>query len=188
MKEHVKYVYGEFVDFAGATHKFTVAGVSRIEPTDKEDNLISIEGPSVMDYTKGLYLSEYIPIKGLLIGVSICSPNDTYDKELGEKIAYSKAVNVKDLYSHTALYTPVFGLINDEVVTAVLDNYAKYITKNPGAIIAGYNKSEKKFLENKAKEEFEASLPQEVKSVLAEIDSLKYSNLELLNKALKNRG
>ena len=185
-KEYVKYVCGEFVDYEGATHKFVVAGVSVPEPMTKDGYLVSIEGNPNIYNSNGLHLQEYNPIKGLMIGVSVCSPKDKYDEELGKKIAYSKAINIKDLDTHTALYTPIPGLINDTVVTAILNNYADYIKRNPGAVVKGYNSAEKKFKENEAKKQFEESLPVEVKLVLGDIESLDAENFKLLTQALKN--
>lgn len=187
-KEYVKYIHKEFVDYMGKTHKFVVAGVSVMEPTTKDGDLISIEGDSDIEYDNGIFLSEYTPVKGLLIGVSVCSPKDSYDEKLGEKIAYSKATNVKELSSHTALYTTTPGLINDEVVTAILNNYADYISRNPGAVIKGYNEAEAKYQKKLAKQKFEESLPKEVQLIYQDIKNLDNKNLNLLVKALENNG
>lgn len=191
-KEYVKYVHSEFVDYEGKIHQFVVAGVSVPEPMTKEGFLISLEADSDIYSDGGLFLKEYKPIKGLLIGVSVCSPKDEFNKELGEKIAYSKAVNIKDVSTHTALYTPVPGLINDSVVTATLTNYAEYIKRNPGVVVKGYNEAERKYKEkeakNLAKKQFKESLPEEVKQVLENALSLDANNLSLLTKALENEG
>lgn len=58
-----EFVYGEFKDFKGETHKVVVCGITYVD----------------------------IDVKYLFIGAAIQNPKDEYNKALGEKIAYSKA-------------------------------------------------------------------------------------------------
>ena len=43
------------------------------------------------------------------------------------------------------MYVNRNGIINEETVNCILNNYINYIQKDPGSIIAGYDEAKKKF-------------------------------------------
>lgn len=134
-KEKVAYANGEFVNYKLETQKFIICAVS------EEDYGTYVETPDCV------YNAEDDcdhPLKRLSVGVSITSTRDTYDEEIGKKIAYSKAKSTKSSF----LITNRPGFINEEVVNALLTNYIKYIKKDPGSVIAGYDQAKRKYLEN----------------------------------------
>lgn len=120
--EKVEFITGTFTDFTGRERNYVMAAVS-------------------MPENDGFDLDD----KVLSIGVSVCRPNDAYNKELGIKIATGKARKYRD----HALYTTDKGLINGTMVKALLEQEAKYFENNPGRYLAGYNSDMKKYLAKK---------------------------------------
>jgi len=84
-------------------------------------------------------------LKELSVGVSITNTKDSFNEEFGKKIAYSKAKSNKKSF----MLTNRPGFINEDVVNALLANYVKYIQKDPGSVIAGYDAAKKKYFEKK---------------------------------------
>src|SRR5574344_732200 len=143
-KEKVAYANGEFVNYKLETQKFIICAVSEEDyGTYVETNNCVYNAEDDFDH----------PLKRLSVGVSITSTKDTYDEEVGKKIAYSKAKSTKSSF----LITNRPGFINEDVVSALLTNYVKYIQKDPGSVIAGYDEAKKKYLETLAlKNEYNA--------------------------------
>lgn len=133
VKNRIEYRFGEFVDFAGRQRKYVVAAVSeRINcgcvTTMVDDNLIMDE-----------------VVKKLSLGFAICNPEDKWDEELGKKIALGKAMKRPS----RVLYASHAGMINTEVVNALINQEMKYVEKNPSSVFKGYETAEKRWLENK---------------------------------------
>lgn len=143
-KEKVAYANGEFVNYKLETQKFIICAVSEEDyGTCVETNNCVYNAEDDFDH----------PLKRLSVGVSITSTKDTYDEEVGKKIAYSKAKSTKSSF----LITNRPGFINEDVVSALLTNYVKYVQKDPGSVIAGYDEAKKKYLETLAlKNEYKA--------------------------------
>ena len=140
MKERVNYKEGEFVDYRGQIHKFVVAAVSTNKIVEGNG------GISITLYDESGWEEDEIDVnKALFIGVSICNPKDEYDFEKGKAIAYKKATRLKNLNQPMMISTRA-GFINTEVVEALLDNIVKYIKKDPGSEISGYDEAKKKYL------------------------------------------
>ncbi len=123
MKEKVQIISDKFVDFAGKTHYFVVAAVSKEVDDDKYK-------------------------KELRIGISICHPEDKFDKEIGvlKAVANSKSSKYK-------IYSSYTGLINTKMVTAILVQEADYIKKYPNRYIKGYTDAELRYKRNLEMEE-----------------------------------
>lgn len=137
MKERVEYKFGEFVDFAGITRKFVVAAVS--VPT----NILY-----VASYDKA---EQFVPssiAKILSIGIAICCPSDTYNEEVGKKVAYSKAMNPENPYR---LFASAPGMVNTKMVDALIEQEITYFTNNPESHIKGYNDAMYKYLNEQQK-------------------------------------
>lgn len=145
--EKVVYLNGEFVNFKGETQKVILCAVS----VCLQDSVIvsgDIESDEGVD---GVVVN-----KALFIGVFIQNPKDTYNEEIGKKIAYSKAKTTGSIIT-----TNYSGFINSETVNCILNNLLNYIKKDPGVAIAGYDKALKKFKTNAALVEEWKKLPKE---------------------------
>ena len=134
--EKVVYLNGEFVNFKGETQKVILCAVSVClqDSVIVSGDIESVEGVDGVVVNKALY-----------IGVSIQNPKDAYNEELGKKIAYSKAKTTGSIIT-----TSYSGFINSETVNCILNNLLNYIKKDPGVVIAGYDKALKKFKTNAA--------------------------------------
>ena len=143
VKNRVEFREGMFTDFKGNQRKYIVAAVSEITADEN--------GTPSMVISQGIKADKIIisdAVKKLSLGFAICSPEDKWNENLGRDIALGKAIKrpARILWaSHT-------GMINTDVVNALLNQEMKYFENNPGSIIAGYDAAEKKFREsNKAK-------------------------------------
>lgn len=83
--------------------------------------------------------------KKLSLGFSICNPDDKWDEELGKKIALGKAIKRPS----RVLYASHAGMINTDVVNALINQEMKYAEKAPSTVFKGYETAEKKWFENK---------------------------------------
>ena len=156
-KEVIDHVVSSFVDFTGTTRKFIVAAVS----TPIKDSALYDEN-----------FKEISAAKTLSIGFAICNANDTFDEELGLKIAVNKANSPKNKLRMYALYS---GMINTTVVKALMEQEIKYFINNPDSHIPGYHEAESKYLQNKKDtEELEAiknSFSEEQMNIINKLNS-----------------
>jgi hypothetical protein len=131
-KEKVVYRVGKFTNYEGKVQNFVICAISSMSSPDSYIGLDEVD-------------SEYSgkELKQLNIGVSITNTKDTFDEDFGMKIAYSKAKSNKKAF----IITNRSGFINEDVVNALLANYEKYIQKDPGCVIAGYDDAKKKYFE-----------------------------------------
>lgn len=158
----VEYIVDSFKDYTGAERKFVMAAVS-------------LHNEYSVDITEDLE-----PIdsdhKILSIGVSVCRPTDTFNEELGKKIAEGKAIKYRD----HAIYAVDAGLINDKVVRALLSQESEYFKSNPGRYLAGYNKDAEKYQKSQEMHEYIKSLDGDAKvafKFLTEADDNSVSKL-----------
>ena len=113
-KEKVAYANGEFVNYKLETQKFIICAVSEEDcGTYVETNNCVYNAEDDFDH----------PLKRLSVGVSITSTKDTYDEEVGKKIAYSKDKSTKSSF----LITNRPGFINEDVVSG--KSYEQIIQK-----------------------------------------------------------
>lgn len=144
-KEKVVYKEGTFTNYEGKVQKFIICAISRVPEVN---TCLSL--PDNNEYMMEYYGDE---LKELSVGVSITNTKDSFNEEFGKKIAYSKAKSNKKSF----MLTNRPGFINEDVVSALLTNYVKYIQKDPGSVIAGYDEAKKKYLETLAlKNEYNA--------------------------------
>lgn len=137
-KDIINYEYGTFTDCRGFVHHVTVCAVSS---TPKEDLGYKLTTGWVCGSNIDISADIYNPIiRTVSLGVSICNPVDTYNKELGEKIAYTKAK--KSIPKLMALEN---GVINTAVVKAFLEQELKFVINNPSKFIKGYYEVEQKY-------------------------------------------
>lgn len=149
MKEKIQTITDSFVDYAGVEHRFLIAAVSvRDESFDVE----SCNPP---------YEGEGTP-KSVRIGISVCNPVDEWDEDRAYEIAVGRArTNI-----HYALFATRPGMINTAVVTALLEQEAKFIKENPAQVIKGYNEARNKYLHSKELHDLYNSLTDEEKNAI----------------------
>lgn len=159
MKEHINSINDMFVDYKGIVHPFTIVAVSQTLPkTGKE---IGEDSDTYRDcevtHEVAIYLEDYGTYdylgcvgKIVKLGVAICNPGD----EFNEKVGYNKAL-ARARNSNPVLYANVnnLGVINNHVVTALLQQEAKYLKENPAKYIKGYKEAEEKYKKAQEMEE-----------------------------------
>lgn len=140
MKE-IKKVFkqAEFVDYRGRANKFIVCALSFAY--DRRSTINSMVLLPTKDSADTISVNKF-----LTLGVAFCHQNDEFDPAIGEKIAYEKALNAANSGA-TFLATNEPGMINEDTVTAFVDNKIKYIQKDPGSLIAGYDEARRKYEE-----------------------------------------
>ena len=120
MKEKVQYLFDSFIDFKGEEHKFVICAVSQL-----------VNNNSLL-------------CKKVTLGFSICNPGDEFNEEFGTTIAYNRAKS--ENCSHE-LYVSKSGMINTKLVSALLEQEAEYLKRDPNSQIKGYREAENKFHE-----------------------------------------
>lgn len=155
-KERVEYIVSSFTDFEGKERQFVMAALS-------------------MDLESGYEVSdedyeEVKPVtKALHIGVSVCNAKDVSDETLGKAIALGKARSEK---TRKSLYATDSGLINIQVVQALLKQESEYFKQNPGKYIAGYNKAKDAFIAITAEEDAAAEAEARLGDLADMVDQL----------------
>lgn len=162
----VEYIMGSFKDFTGMERKFVMAAVSlygKPEVYIEEDN-----EPIFND------------MKVLSIGVSVCRPNDKFNENLGRIIAEGKAIK----YRNHALYTTDAGLINETMITALLQQEAEYFKTNPGRYLAGYDKDAEKYHRSERIEGYIDTLSEEAKTTFKYLTEASDEEVEKMAEAV----
>lgn len=185
MKERIETITKSFIDYKGEEHKFVVAAVSEVLPTNyteyanddsKDDRKVSYEVSSyIEDYGTDKYYENVV--KKVKLGVSICNPEDSFNEEIGKKKAIHRAKN-----GNTALWATKCGYINGKVVKALLESEAEFIKNNPGLYIKGYDDMVKAYSKRKSMENFVNNLTEEEAHVINKLkedpefieDAIKY--------------
>lgn len=132
VKNRIEYRIGEFIDFAGRTRKYVVAAVSEL-----------IDCGDVISVTKDADLIIEDVVKKLSLGFAICNPEDKWDEELGKRIALGKAIKRPT----RVMWVSHAGMINTEVVNALINQEMKFLEKNPETVFKGYETAKKKWLD-----------------------------------------
>lgn len=146
----VEYLTDKFKDYTGQEREFTLAAVS--VPVGFKEILYV---PDILgercDCETFSYFPEDIEMgleKYLLIGMSIRNAEDTYNEEIGKRIAIGKALKFKGkqiLLSHA-------GLANTKMIQALLEQEAEYFKRDPQSYIAGYRNAEKRWKEKQSQQ------------------------------------
>lgn len=156
----VVYKHGTFINYKGSATEFILAAVSI--PADYV--LVPVGDDFELDYGEAVDSP-----KILSLGLAVCREGDTWDEELGKKIAYNKAIKRRD----HVLATTDSGIINTKVVEAIAEQEAAYMQVNPGRYIAGYDESKKKYFLEKSRVEYLNSLTQKEKLAIEVMASVK---------------
>lgn len=165
MENNVVYKTGSFTDYLNKEHKFVVCAVL---VKHKDELVIGNKVPVPDEYLKpeqkGKKVTAFIPVRefdgdghiaaSIFIGISICSPRDKFNEELGKKIAYGKALSKRSMQRWIA--SNLVGLLSSEALLQLIaDNEVAYIQTNPSAVIKGYAAAEQKYnLKNAAVSEY----------------------------------
>lgn len=142
-KERIETLTDSFVDELGNTRHFVIAAISEVLPTtigelnpDADEYQEEPVSHEVVRYDEWDSETIDLVVKGLKLGFAICNPIDTFNEELGKKIAIGRAKKNK----HYALYATEPGFINTKMVRAFLEQEAEYFKQNPESHIAGYKR------------------------------------------------
>lgn len=130
VKNRIEYRIGEFIDFAGRTRKYVVAAVSE---------LIDYACVTTVTHDADVTMDEVV--KKLSLGFAICNPEDKWNEELGKKIALGKAMK----RPARVMYTSHAGMINTDVVNALINQEMKFFEKSPHSIAKGYQTAQLKW-------------------------------------------
>lgn len=194
MKEYINVLEDMFIDYKGIVHPFTIVAVSQtLRKTGKEIGEAEQYWDNKVIHEVSMYLEDYGTVdylgcvgKVVKLGVAICNPED----EFNDKVGYCKAL-ARARSSQPVLFvnedTP--GVINTEVVDALLCQEAKYLKENPAKYIKGYKEAEKKYYEKqKMTEMFEnfSSLEEDVLDAL-EKDPHYFDDVYKYREWLKNQ-
>lgn len=132
------YHIDKFVDNKGIEREFIIAAVS-IDLRKDKSVLHSMSVISFDDYDMTYGID-----KVLCIGIAVRRPEDTYDENLGMKIAEGKALKALSNPSKgKLLFASDAGLVNTKMVQALLEQEALHFKHNPSSYISGYKKQSK---------------------------------------------
>lgn len=163
----VEYIVDSFKDFTGVERQFVMAAVS----LHGEPDIYIEEDGDIIDNDE----------KVLSIGVSVCRPNDTFNEELGKRIAEGKATKYRD----HALYTTDAGLINDKMVKALLEQEADYFRVNPGRYLAGYDKDAQKYRDSQRIEGYIDNLKGDAQAAFKFLTAASDEEVEAMSEAVE---
>lgn len=136
VKNRVVYRNGIFTDYKGNQRQYIVAAVS-----ERTDDCYGIPATVVCGGMKPDIIETRDAVKKLTLGFAICSPEDKWDEELGKTIALGKAVK----RPARVMWVSHAGMINTDVVNALVDQEMKFFENNPGCVIAGYDEAKRKY-------------------------------------------
>ena len=137
---------GEFTDFKGTLHKFTVCALV-LRFSDLVLAYLDPHTLNLVEFKKGEHFMESSHL--IVFGVSFCCPQDmpNYKESLGKEIAFNRAKSVKiPAKRWIALNT---SSITRDFMEAVLKAEVEYVQEHPEKFIKGYKEEEEKYLKKK---------------------------------------
>ena len=137
---------GEFTDFKGKLHKFTVCALV-LRFSDLVLAYLDPHTLNLVEFKKGEHFMESSHL--IVFGVSFCCPQDipNYKESLGKEIAFNRAKSVKiPAKRWIALNTTS---ITRDFMEAVLKAEVEYVQNHPEKFIKGYKEEEEKYLKKK---------------------------------------
>ena len=137
---------GEFTDFKGKLHKFTVCALV-LEASNLVLAYPNVYESQLKEFTKGSQPMESSHL--IVFGVSFCCPQDmpNYKESLGKEIAFNRAKSAKiPAKRWIALNTTS---ITRDFMEAVLKAEVEYVQNHPEKFIKGYKEEEEKYLKKK---------------------------------------
>ena len=136
VKNRVVFRNGMFTDYKGNQRQYIVAAVS-----ERTDDCYGIPATVIRGGMKPDVIEVRDAVKKLTLGFAICSPEDKWNEELGQTIALGKAVK----RPARVMWVSHAGMINNDVVNALIEQEMKFFENNPGSIIAGYDEAQRKY-------------------------------------------
>lgn len=137
---------GEFTDFKGKLHKFTVCALV-LRFSDLVLAYLDPHTLNLVEFKKGEHFMESSHL--IVFGVSFCCPQDipNYKESLGKEIAFNRAKSVKiPAKRWIALNTTS---ITRDFMEEVLKGEVEYVQEHPEKFIKGYKEEEEKYLKKK---------------------------------------
>lgn len=132
MKQDIAaYLVDSFTDFLGKEHKIVACALSH-SPSSNVTIKTMHDPEETIDY------SEKDVYRTVAIGIAVCNPTDTFDVEVGKRIAYYKAANKTDI---PRIYVTDKGIITKELVETFLKQQVRFCKENPELLIPGYNQA-----------------------------------------------
>lgn len=144
MKQDVaEYLIDSFVDFKGEEHKIVACALSQ-SPEESEDGCkLAVGWVNEMDEFVCVDDPDYAEVcRVVSVGISVCHPTDTFDKERGKANAYNKALHDPKC---PTIYTRDRGVASKTLVKAFLKQEVNFLKENPERIIKGYNQMKARF-------------------------------------------
>lgn len=124
---------GIFKDFEGKERNFVIAAV-----------VYGTKSVLIEETDECFDLCQDID-KILSIGISICHPSDEYNEEKGKLQAEGRALKCRDSNRTRKIAVTNSGILNEEVVTAILNNTAKALASKPEVFSKGYRAAKLKW-------------------------------------------
>lgn len=144
----VEYLIDSFVDFKGEEHKIVACALSQSVEKSKDGYKLAVGWVNEKDEFICVDDPDYAEVcRVISIGISICHPTDTFDKEKGKINAYNKALHDPKC---PTIYTKDRGVAGKTLVKAFLKQEVNFLKENPEKIIKGYNQMEARFNKKQA--------------------------------------
>ena len=147
---NVEFKTGEFTDFKGKLHKFTVCALV-LETSDLVLAYSDPHTPNLAEFKKGRHSMESSHL--IVFGVSFCCPQDmpNYKESLGKEIAFNRAKSAKiPAKRWIALNT---SSITRDFLEEILKSEVEYVQEHPEKFIKGYKEEKEKYLKKQTKQE-----------------------------------
>lgn len=176
-REICEYIVDSFDDYAGKKHHIVICAVS----SSPDKRCCEKLGVGWLDDYWYTYDNQdvYEVLRMVRLGVAVCNPEDPFDMETGQRIAYRKAKG-----SEPSLFSTKPGVINKGLVQGLLAQEVVFIKNNPGIVIPGYHDSKARYDKKQAEKKELATLSDVEGNVIqAIIDGVDIQKLERLAKA-----
>ncbi len=136
---------GEFTDFKGKLHKFTVCALV-LRFSDLVLAYLDPHTLNLVEFKKGEHFMESSHL--IVFGVSFCCPQDmpNYKESLGKEIAFNRAKSVK---IPAKRWIALNGSISESFMEEVLKGEVEYVQNHPEQFIKGYKEEKEKYLKKK---------------------------------------
>lgn len=144
---------GEFIDFKGKLHKFTVCALV-LRFSDLVLAYLDPHTLNLVEFKKGGHFMESSHL--IVFGVSFCCPQDmsNYKESLGKEIAFNRAKSVK---IPAKRWIALNGSISESFMEEVLKGEVEYVQNHPEKFIKGYKEEKEKHLKKQTKQEVKSN-------------------------------
>lgn len=149
-----QYFEGSFTNFQGKEQKFIVAavvvdnGTLAFTANELDEILVRLNNGECPNCVFETHKVDSMPLfKSIQFGVSFCNPQDTYNKELGQKIAEGKAKCDRTRIGEIHLTSGMF--ITWDYIEMCLKRLGECIAKSPEKYSKRYAKDLASYIPNK---------------------------------------